>query len=335
MLDGGHTTTYAFEPGSATDVVLAQLEIRNYTSGYERAAIMSNPASSGWTLDDLLVHDNGTDDGGSGLAVGPHWQVLGGRYYDNRQDGLASAYGTGATVDGVEIDHNNFTDDSYTTANVSCDDEAGGFKWVADDVTVRNSNVHHNACVGLWVDVLRGRRHRQPGPRELGRRHLRRDLARRDRDRQRRDRERLPQLPRHAAPGSGGGGITLASSDHAVRSPTTSCRGNCNGITGTQQNRSDGNPGLLEDANIHDNVIVGPGGKTGAAVYPVSIANLLLRDITFAGNTITNGMSNCGLQCLQPPARCQFQVTQDPPNRTFGRRSLGSGKDTTFSRRES
>ena len=29
----------------------------------------------------------------------------------------------------------------------------------------------------------------------------------------------------------------------------------------------------------------------------MSIANLLLRDITFAGNTITNGMNNCGLLC--------------------------------------
>jgi hypothetical protein len=59
-----------------------------------------------------------------------------------------------------------------------------------------------------------------------------------------------------------GGGITLASSDHAVVANNT-LSGNCNGITGTQQTRPDGNPGLLEDANIHDNVIIGPGGKTG------------------------------------------------------------------------
>src|SRR4051812_7917004 len=50
VLDGGHATKYAFEPGGAKNVLLAQLEIRNYAPGYQMAAVMTNPSSSGWTL---------------------------------------------------------------------------------------------------------------------------------------------------------------------------------------------------------------------------------------------------------------------------------------------
>ena len=71
VLDGGHTTQYAFEPGSATNVTLSQLEIRNYAPSYQMAAVMTNQSSSGWTLRDLQVHDNGNSSGGVGVAVGP------------------------------------------------------------------------------------------------------------------------------------------------------------------------------------------------------------------------------------------------------------------------
>ena len=70
--------------------------------------------------------------------------------------------------------------------------------------------------------------------------------------------------------------------------------GNCNGITGTQQNRADGHPGLLEDANIHDNVIVGPGGKTGVGAD--NGANLAARGIVFSDNTIQNH-TFCATHC--------------------------------------
>jgi hypothetical protein len=72
---------------------------------------------------------------------------------------------------------------------------------------------------------------------------------------------------------------------------------NCNGITGTQENRPDGNPGLLENVSVHDNTVSGPGGETGTGAYPASIANLAARNITFANNTYSDGMNGCGLTC--------------------------------------
>src|SRR5207245_4921180 len=73
--------------------------------------------------------------------------------HDNRQEGIGGAVGNGVTVDGVEIDHNDFTDTTYTRRNWSCGDEAGGFKWVTNNVTVKNSSIHDNACKGLWADL--------------------------------------------------------------------------------------------------------------------------------------------------------------------------------------
>jgi parallel beta-helix repeat protein len=50
-----------------------------------------------------------------------------------------------------------------------------------------------------------------------------------------------------------GGGITLNSSDHAlIRGNQLS--GNCNGITGVQQDRPAGHPGLLEDVTVDGTV---------------------------------------------------------------------------------
>jgi parallel beta-helix repeat protein len=299
VLDGGHTTAYAFEPGTATNVVLSQLEIRNYAPRYQMAAIMTNQSSSGWTLQDLQVHDNGNSTGGTGAAVGPGWQITGGRYYNNRQKGLTDAYGSGATIDGVEIDHNNFTDDAYTAATVNCADDAGGFKWVADNVTVKNSSVHDNACVGLWSDA-------NTHGATITNNQVYDNWS-----------EGIFIEISHDATVSGnnvhgngfrsfrgscanlwlyGGGITLAASDNVTVTGNT-VAGNCNGITGTQENRPDGNPGLLENVNVQYNNVSGPGGKTGVGAYPISIANLALRNITFANNTASNGMNACGLLC--------------------------------------
>jgi hypothetical protein len=60
---------------------------------------------------------------------------------------------------------------------------------------------------------------------------------------------------------------------------------NCNGITGTQQDRSDGKPGLLENLSIRDNSVTGK-GKTGVGAD--NGANLATRRITFDGNRFAN-----------------------------------------------
>ena len=116
VLDGQHVSQFAIDAGTSSGVVVASLEIRNYTTAYQQGAIrVGTQAASGWTLQDLDVHDNGTSAGGYGAALGPAGRVVGGRYYNNRQGGIAGGGAHGATVDGAEIDHNNFTDDTYKT----------------------------------------------------------------------------------------------------------------------------------------------------------------------------------------------------------------------------
>jgi parallel beta-helix repeat protein len=297
VLDGGHSTQYAFEPGSASNVVISGLEIRNYNPSYQQAAIMTGWSTSGWLLRDLRVHDNGNSSGGAGVSVGPGWHIVGGRYYNNRQKGLGDALGPGAMIDGVEIDHNNFTNDNHTTPTVYCGDDAGGFKWIADNVTVKNSRVHDNACVGLWMDI------NSHGARLVNNRvynnwaegifvEISHNVT----------------LNRNKVSGNGfrsfrascrnlwlyGGGITLAASD-GVTVTNNTVSGNCNGITATQENRPDGHPGLLENVNVQHNAVSGPGGKLGAGAYPK--INLAGRNIKFANNTTKKGMRACGLNC--------------------------------------
>ena len=221
-----------------------------------------------------------------------------GRFHDNRQEGIGGAVGNSVTVDGVEIDHNNFTDTTYTTRNWSCGDEAGGFKWVTNNITVKNSRIHDNACKGLWADLNGDNAvdHQQSGLQQLGRGDLHRDLVGRDRDRQHRHRERLAQLQRRRQRVP----VDVRRRDHAGvesitrRSRTTRCSGNCNGITGNQQDRPDGHPGLLENVTIHDNVISGA-GVTG--VEADNGADLTQAHIVFTSNTFGTGIDFCNLSC--------------------------------------
>ena len=52
------------------------------------------PSATGWTLDNLQVHDigNGTTDG-AGAELGVGWHVVGGRYFNTRQEGLTAGDG--------------------------------------------------------------------------------------------------------------------------------------------------------------------------------------------------------------------------------------------------
>ena len=299
VLDGQHRTRYAVLPANVRNVTLARLEIRNYAVPNQHGAVMSNQSATGWTLRKLQVHDNGTADGGAGANLGIGWHVLDGRYYNNRQEGLADSIGDNAVVNGVQIDHNNFTNDSYRNANVSCGFDAGGFKWTADNVTVKNSSVHHNACVGLWMDinshgaVVRNNRvydnwaegifiEISTGVKVIGNRVTGNGF--------RSYRASCRNLWLY------GGGITATASGE-IEIANNSVAGNCNGITATQEDRPDGHPGLLRNVTIHDNTVRGPGGKTGAGAYPSRIADLSTRNIKFKDNTARDGMHVCKLHC--------------------------------------
>ena len=82
-----------------------------------------------------------------------------------------------------------------------------------------------------------------------------------------------------------GAGIGIASSFN-VQVYGNTLRGNCIGIAGTQQDRTDSTPPahLLANLNIHDNHVVGP-GKTALAVGADNGADLTTRNIVFANNS--------------------------------------------------
>jgi len=291
---------FAILGNGTSNVTLSALEIRFYRVADPDAAI-SGHGTTGWMFRDLLVHDNGTSGGGgTGADLGVSSKVIGGRYYNNRELGIGGGGGAnGWFISGAEIDHNNFTDNTYKTRNISCGYQAGGVKWTADNTTIQNSQIHDNACKGLWADL------------NADNAKILNNVVYRNWDE-----GIFIEISSGATvtgnavnhngwhnynyngTGSGcpwlwGGGITLASSDHAVIA-NNSVQGNCNGITGTQQTRLDGNPGVLANDNIHDNVIKGPGGKTGVAAD--NGADLTTRNIVFSNNKISDH-TFCGLHC--------------------------------------
>jgi len=298
VLDGAHSTVFAILGNGTSNVTLSALEVRNYRVVDPNAAISAH-GTTGWMFRDLRVHDNGTSGGGgTGADLGVSSKVIGGRYYNNRQLGIGGGGGAdGWFISGAEIDHNNFTNDTYTTRNISCGYQAGGVKWTADNTTIQNSSIHDNACKGLWADlnadntkildnVVFGNWDEgifieiSSGATVTGNTVNRNGLRNYNGD-------------GSGCPWLWGGGITLASSDHAVIA-NNSLAGNCNGITGTQQTRTDGNPGLLIDDSIRDNVITGPGGKTGVAAD--NGADLTTRNIVFTANKISDH-TFCALHC--------------------------------------
>ena len=286
----------------APNVTLASLTIQRYNNGNgtQDAAIhiddddTAKAAASGWRLANLNVGFNSA----SGSGTGDNWTFLGGRFHDNRQEGIGGAVGNGVTVDGVEIDHNNFTDTTYTKRNWSCGDEAGGFKWVTNNVTVKNSRIHDNACKGLWADlnadnavITNNLRLRQ-----LGRGDLHRDLVRRDRHRQHRHRERLAQLQRRRQRLP----VDVRRRHHARversrrRSRTTPSAGTATASPGTSRIVPTATPACWRYVSVTDNVISGA-GVTGVAED--NGADLTQRTIVFSDNTFGGGIDFCNLSC--------------------------------------
>ena len=92
-----------------------------------------------------------------------------------------------------------------------------------------------------------------------------------------------------------GGGITIPSSFN-VEIYGNTLDGNCNGITGTQQDRTDSTPPahLLQNLSVHDNIVNGS-GSTG--VVEDNGADLTTRAITFVRNSFGGGHDFCGMAC--------------------------------------
>ena len=94
-------------------MTLADLEIRNYRVGDQEAAISAH-GTTGWVFRDLQVHDNGTS-----ATVAPgrtrrrlHAFSAAVTTTIATSASAVAAAPNGWIIDGAEIDHNNFTDNT-------------------------------------------------------------------------------------------------------------------------------------------------------------------------------------------------------------------------------
>ncbi len=286
ILDGTHTTQYAILGNGTSNVTLSNLEVRNYYANANSLAAIAGHGTTNWKFLNLQVHDNGTSgQGGTGAELGAFSQVVGGRYYNNRHLGIGGGGGAHDwVINGAEIDHNNFTDDTYTTRDTDCGWEAGGVKYVAYNITIENSKVHDNACKGIWSDI-----------------NANNNTIINNQVYNNWDEGIFMEISSNGTIsgntvyGNGlkdingctwlwSGGITLAASDHFDVHDNI-VYGNCNPITGIQQTRTDGNPGLLEFDSFHDNQIYATTATHGiTGVVSDNGSDLSTRNITFTNN---------------------------------------------------
>ena len=238
------------------------------------------------TLVNISVHDNV---GGRGIDVRDNTtntHITGGRVTNNSVLGIGGSTASYLTIDGVEIDHNGAAGD--------CGNEAGGFKGVNAHMIFRNSYVHDNSCIGIWEDI-NAANNEIAFNRVVNNTH---EGIFYEISTSARIHDNTVSGNGFQTNGSGcawlwGGGITLASSGN-VEVDHNTVTNNCNGITGTQQNRPDGTPGLLENLNIHDNTVSGSGSS---GVVADNGADLALRSIQFVANSFLSGARFCGLSC--------------------------------------
>jgi parallel beta-helix repeat protein len=286
ILDGRGGIDRAFG-GGAANVSLEGLEVRNYNPGRQNGAI--EPGGDNWTLRDVNVHNNGW----GGIYIGGNnVKIIGGKVTDHAGLGIGDSKVTGTLVDGTEIARNGFGE--------SCGFEAGGVKFVAVHTTVRNTFTHDNFCKGLWWDINAANTlvegNRVEGNWDEGIFYeISQDAVIRGNTVRRNGQHNYNAPGRNGCTWLWGGGITVPSSFN-VEIYGNVLDGNCNGITGTQQDRTDSTPPahLLKNLNVHDNIVNGS-GSTG--VVADNGANLNGRGITFARNTFGGGHVFCGMNC--------------------------------------
>ena len=286
VLDGRNNLDRAFG-GGASNVTLENLEVRNYNPGRQNGAV--EPEGDGWTLRNVNVNHNGW----GGIYVhGNNTRILGGKVNDHAGLGIGDSKVTGTLIDGTEIARNGFAE--------SCGFEAGGVKFVAVNTTVRNTFTHHNSCKGLWWDinaantVIEGNRIEDNWDEGVFY-EISQDAVIRNNTIRRNGLHNYNAAGRNGCPWLFGGGITIASSFN-VEIYGNTLDGNCNGITGTQQDRTDSTPPahLLKTLSVHDNVVNGS-GSTG--VVEDNGANLASRVLVFVRNTFGGGHDFCGFNC--------------------------------------
>ena len=281
VLDGGRSLRSAFS-GGATNVTLDSITIQQYATGRQGGAIHPDKSASGWMVRNVSAVRNYW----AGLMAADNMKILGGSFSDNDQLGIGGNAATGVVLDGLDGDPATFDGPELArnhTLHESCDWEAGGMKWDVGKITIRNAHVHDNDCRGLWADI-----------------NAHGALIENNLIEDNREEGIFYEISQEAVirnnhvygnglDGRGwywAGGITVASSFN-VEVYGNRLSGNYNGITGTQQDRTDSTPPahLLDDYLVHDNLICATDGGRATGVIADNGDNLAARDISFARNT--------------------------------------------------
>ncbi|MEV4179476.1 right-handed parallel beta-helix repeat-containing protein [Nonomuraea sp. NPDC049709] len=156
VLDGGHANRYAFA-GTATNVRIAYLEIRNFGRGLDNnnEGVINHDSGSGWLMEFLYAHHND----GAAVFLGDSNTIRHSCLKDNGQYGISmykpQIEGGSAIKDIVvhnnEIAGNNQDDWESEIDGCGC---TGGVKfWDVDGAAITENYVHDNLSVGFWADT--------------------------------------------------------------------------------------------------------------------------------------------------------------------------------------
>jgi parallel beta-helix repeat protein len=142
ILDGEHAAKHAFS-GSASDVTIQNLVIRNYAAPPQDAPINNRTAKGqNWTIS----HNEIAYNDGAGIEAWNGTQIVGNFLHHNRQEGFACG-GEGVVIADNEIAFNN-PDDAVKSSW-----EAGGGKCTrTTGLLVQYNYSHDNHGPGLWTD---------------------------------------------------------------------------------------------------------------------------------------------------------------------------------------
>ena len=140
IMDGLGVTGYAFT-GSAPDVVLRGLEVRNYTSGTDKGAIHAE--GSGWLIDQCEVYNNAW----VGVSVIGGATVRNSYIHHNNSHGIFVDGGWGVTIRDNEIAYNN---DDQSASSTTVENASGAKFYNTTNLSVTGNHVHDNRGRGLW-----------------------------------------------------------------------------------------------------------------------------------------------------------------------------------------
>ncbi len=138
FMDGVNEAAYAFT-GTANNVIIRGIEVKNYTSAINKGAI--NAEGTGWLIADCEVYDNAS----VGISIRGGSTISNCYVHHNNAPGIYVDGGANAVIDGNEIAHNN--DDLTSRAA----DLAGAKFLATTNLKVTSNHVHDNHGSGLWT----------------------------------------------------------------------------------------------------------------------------------------------------------------------------------------